>query len=180
MFKPNFKNENLNDFFKSNRENRIKWKKQIKTTLENEGQDIPGKVLNAVSHYMKKHDLNMRNGFDFTITDLIVYLRNHVDDFKTSVPVIDSTDYLSNYELNIYNIKSALDSMFSASRVVIQWSFGCNDMDIVTPREILYHDNAKLKITIKPEKDLKWNRQYNSGEDVKSKENYNAEDIKEI
>lgn len=182
MFKPNFKSANLNETFKCNREKRIVWKKQIKTTIENEGQDLAAKVLNAVNNYMNKHNLDMRAGFDFTITDLISYLRNHVDDFRTSVPVVDSTDYLSNYELNVYNIKSALDAYFSGSRVIIQWSFGKGNAEneLVTPREILVHENAKIKITIKAEKDLKWNRQYNSGENVTSKTNYKADEIEEI
>lgn len=181
MFKPNFKKDSLNTFFKEKRENRITWKKQIKTTLENEGQDVPAKVLFAVKNYMEKHGLDMRAGFDFTITDLVIYLKNHVDDFKTSVPVFDSTDYLSNYELNIYNIKSALDTLFSGSRVLIQWSFGKgeNVVYLITPREVLVHDTAKLKITIKPERAFKWNRQYFTGEDVTSKENYTAENIEE-
>ena len=55
MFKPNFKKDSLNTFFKEKRENRITWKKQIKTTLENEGQDVPAKVLFAVKNYMEKH-----------------------------------------------------------------------------------------------------------------------------
>lgn len=170
-FKFNFKHEGLQNKVITDTADRIKQDKQIRTTLQSEGQDLPEKVFTALYKYMDNNGLTKDDKIVFTMTDCISWLKNHVDDFRTSIPVVgrDWTDTMSNWELNVHNLVPALRQEFTAKRVVVLWAWedvfdGEVISDTVTPRQILAHDNAKIKIVIKERVKVEPSRQYLVGE----------------
>ena len=160
MFKFNFKNPELNAFCEEMRAKRIKRDKEIKTTIEKEGQFLSQKVLELVFKHMKENNKTVDSEISITIDDLISSLFENVDDYKTCVPV-EGRSYdepMSNYELNIHNIHRALSKVFTSKRVRLSWYWKPVKEEkikagtIVTPLEILAHPDAKLLIHVKAKK----------------------------
>lgn len=192
-FKFNFKHEGLNAMVVKDTQERIEQDKQIRTTMESEGQDLPEKIVTAVYKYKQNQGLSNDDALEFTMTDCISWLKGHVDDFRTSIPVEgrDWNNTMSNWELNVYNIVPALRARYTAKRVSVLWAWKdafsgeeeTKISDIVTATEILAHDDAKLKIIIKGRTKVSLfnSKQYLVGEDFghvkgEAPENFSCEE----
>lgn len=160
MFKFNFKKPELNAFCEKMRAERIKRDKEIKTTIEKEGQFLSQKVLETVFKHMKENNKTVDSEISITIDNLIAFLFEKVEDYKTCILVEgrSNDEPMTNYELNIDNIRRALSKIFTSRRVWLGWYWKPVKGETIkrgariTPPEILAHPDARLEIHIKAKK----------------------------
>jgi hypothetical protein len=150
----------------------------IKNTKDNEGQFLFWEVYKSTVDYIKNNNINTDYGFSFTIPHLIEKLQKTITNWETSIPV-DKTpnNYLSNYDLNILNIKNGLGTIYTNSRVIIEWSFKrvLNGEKVksedVSTTELLTHPEANCKIIIKSIKGMKLRAGVYVGENMEENTN---------